>query len=88
MSTTAPAAAEQRQVDAAGPSQLLTPADVAREYTIPESTQAVWRSTNRYNFRDLVIKLGHGIRYRRRDVEAWLDSRRESAMVGGKPGVA
>jgi hypothetical protein len=60
---------------------LLDPRDVAREYTIPENTQAVWRSTNRYGFGDLVIKLGRGVRYRRSDLERWLDSRRVSCIA-------
>lgn len=62
--------------------ELLTPRDVEREYTISENTQAVWRSTNRYGFRGLVIKLGSGVRYRRADLERWLESRRASASLG------
>lgn len=58
--------------------ELLTPRDVERDYTIPESTQAVWRSANRYGFRDLVIKLGSGVRYRRADLERWIESRRQA----------
>ena len=55
---------------------LLTPRDVDQHYRIKEQTQAVWRCTNRYNFRDLVIKVGSNVRYRRGDLEAWLESRR------------
>lgn len=57
-------------------SELLSPQDVSREYGIPENTQAVWRCTDRYDFRRLVIKLGSGVRYKRVDLEAWLESRR------------
>jgi len=56
---------------------LITPLDVAAPpYEIPENTQAVWRSTNRYGFRELVIKLGSSVRYRRADLERWIESRR------------
>jgi hypothetical protein len=56
---------------------MLTPEEVeAPPYKIKRSTQAVWRSTNRYGFRDLVIKLGSSVRYRRSDLESWLESRR------------
>jgi len=58
----------------------LTPLDVDRVFRISENTQAVWRSTNRYGFRDLVVKAGWSVRYRRRDVEAWLESRRASNL--------
>jgi hypothetical protein len=57
-------------------SELLTPRDVQRDYSIPENTQAVWRCNNRLGFRDLVIKLGSGVRYRRSDIERWIESRR------------
>jgi hypothetical protein len=58
--------------------QLMTPADVALEYGIAQNTQAVWRSTKRYGFHDLVIKVGSRVRYRRGDIERWLESRRQS----------
>jgi len=57
-------------------SELPNPAEIERELGIKESTQAVWRSTNRYGWRDLTIKVGRNVRYRRADVEAWLSSRR------------
>jgi len=59
-----------------GKSNLVFPPDVATDYDIPETTQAVWRSTNRYGWRDMTIKMGRRIAYRREDIEAWLDSRR------------
>jgi hypothetical protein len=58
------------------PADHLTPADFQRETRIEQSTQAVWRSTNRYGFRDLAIKVGRSVRYRRADIEAWLSSRK------------
>ncbi len=54
----------------------LSPADVAAECGIPETTQAVWRCTNRYGFRKLVVKVGNRVRYRREEVERWLESHR------------
>jgi hypothetical protein len=57
-------------------SGLISPAEVEHEYDIAEQTQAVWRCDNRYGWRDLTIKIGRKVRYRRRDIEAWLESRR------------
>jgi hypothetical protein len=62
-----------------GNTDLIFPPDVASDYDIPETTQAVWRCTNRYGWRDLTIKLGRRIAYRRTDIEAWLESRRGMA---------
>lgn len=36
-------------------------------------TLAVWRSTGRYNLP--FIKIGRKVRYRRADLEAWIESR-------------
>jgi len=60
--------------------EMLTPRDVVQKYQILEGTQAVWRSTNRYGFRDLVIKLGSSVRYKRDDFDRWIESRRASEM--------
>ena len=59
-----------------GKRDLVFPADVEIEYGIPETTQAVWRCVNRYGCRDMTIKLGRRIAYRRSDIELWLESRR------------
>jgi hypothetical protein len=61
---------------------LLSPIDFEREYGTPETTQAVWRCTNRYGFRQLVFKVGTNVRYRRADVEKWLESRRATVLDG------
>jgi len=55
---------------------LIDPRIVESDYDIPESTQAVWRCTNRYGWRDLVYKVGDRIRYRRSEVEQWFENRR------------
>ena len=57
-------------------SDLVFPPDVEKDYGIREPTQAVWRCTNRYGWRDITIKLGRRIAYRRSDIELWLESRR------------
>lgn len=40
-------------------------------------TLAVWRSTNRYQIP--YIKVGRKVRYRKSDLDAWLESRRHDA---------
>jgi len=65
---------------AAAPRELLSPLDVEREYGIPQNTQAVWRCEKRLGFHGLVIKLGSSVRYRRRDIEQWLESQRSTAL--------
>jgi hypothetical protein len=68
-------------------SDLLSPSDFERLGGPKEATQAVWRSANRYGFRDLAIHVGRNIRYRRSDLEAWLSSRKgliAKSSEGGK----
>ena len=60
--------------------RLITPREVESDYRIPENTQAIWRCANRYGFRDLVIKVGRSVRYRRSGIEAWLESRRAAVQ--------
>ena len=52
---------------------LLSPSELAAEYKIKEGTQAVWRCTGRYGLP--YLKVGRLVRYRRSDVEAWLETR-------------
>jgi hypothetical protein len=54
--------------------ELLSPSDVEREYGIPRTTQAGWRCTNRMGFRELVVKLGSTVKYKRSKLDAWIDS--------------
>lgn len=56
--------------------QLLTPTDVEREFGIPVRTQRMWKYRNSYGWRDLTIKVGAMVRYRRADIDAWLQSRK------------
>ena len=55
------------------PSDLLSPNECARLLGMSEGTLMVWRCTRRYplNF----IKIGGRVRYRRRDVEQFLEQR-------------
>ena len=53
--------------------QLLTRDDVAQMLGVTRGTLAVWASTHRYDLP--FVKVGRSVRYRARDVEAWLESR-------------
>lgn len=57
-------------------SQIITPEDVAREYGIPVATQRVWKCHNRHGWADMTIKVGRSTRYRRADIETWLQARK------------
>ena len=64
--------------DVRHPDDLLDRSEIAaKPYRIPVSTQCAWHSRNRYSWRDICIKVGARVLVRRRDLEAWLDSRRE-----------
>ncbi len=56
--------------------KLISPAEVEQEFGILQQTQAVWRCANRYGWRDITVKLGRKVAYLRRDIEAWIESRR------------
>jgi len=53
--------------------ELLTPDQAAAYLDLKEQTLAVWRSTRRYGLR--YIRVGRNIRYRKRDLDAFLDAR-------------
>ncbi len=57
---------------------LLNEDEAAQILTVEPQTLADWRSTGRYNLP--FIRMGRLIRYRRADLDAWLESR----VVGGK----
>ncbi|MGO8754891.1 MAG: hypothetical protein ACLQHK_06625 [Gallionellaceae bacterium] len=54
---------------------LINPDEVAKDYGIPVTTQRVWKSTNRYGWAELTIKVGRSVRYRRSRIEQWLTDR-------------
>ena len=53
------------------PDRLVLPAELAEEIVVPERTLAQWRYLGKG---PAFIKVGKHVRYRRSDVEAWLDS--------------
>ena len=55
---------------------LLNEKAAANFLDVEPGTLSVWRSTGRYKIP--FIKVGHLVRYRRADLEAWLDSRTHS----------
>lgn len=54
---------------------IITPEQVEADYKIPVTTQRAWKCTNRYGWRDLTIKRGRCVVYRRSAVEQWFTSR-------------
>ena len=52
---------------------LLDEQQAADTINVTPGTLSVWRSTGRYNLP--FIKVGRKVRYRRVDLEAWLESR-------------
>ncbi len=53
--------------------ELVDEQKAARFLGNKPGTLAVWRSTGRYNLP--FIKVGRSVRYRRADLEAWLEKR-------------
>jgi len=62
------------------PQDVLTPKHVAAQYGIAEQTQAGWRSTNKYGWREITLKAGKLVRYRRSDIDQWLEALRPSSV--------
>ena len=55
------------------PSEMIAEKDAADVLGIAPGTLSVWRSTGRYALP--FVKIGSRVRYRRSDLQAWLDSR-------------
>jgi excisionase family DNA binding protein len=53
--------------------RLLTPTEAAQFLGVTVGTLSVWRCTRRYAIPH--VKVGHLVKYRMSDLEAWLDSR-------------
>lgn len=53
--------------------ELLDEFSAAAVLAVTPGTLAVWRCTGRYNLP--FIKIGRKVRYRRTDLDAWLDAR-------------
>ncbi len=56
---------------------LLTPPEAAAYIGVTENTLSVWRCVGRYAIP--FIKVGRLVRYRRSDLEAWLESRTQNS---------
>ena len=52
---------------------LLNPYEASQVLGVKEQTLAVWRTTGRHNLP--FIRVGRSIKYRRSDLDAWLESR-------------
>ncbi|MCK6413917.1 MAG: helix-turn-helix domain-containing protein [Azonexus sp.] len=69
----------ERQLIAAG-ADLLDDHAAAALLDVSAGTLSVWRSTGRYNLP--FLKIGRKVRYRRCDLEAWMQARtRESGAT-------
>ena len=60
-----------KEVCNVAPSGLMTPRDAAVYIGVKINTLAVWRMTNRYGLP--FVKLGKVIRYRKSDLDKWID---------------
>jgi excisionase family DNA binding protein len=58
------------------PRELIDETEAADFLNISPGTLSVWRSTGRYSIP--FVKVGRRVRYRRSDLEAWLQSRTRS----------
>ncbi len=61
------------------PSDYMTPPQASQLLHVPESTLAVWRSTNRVIVP--YFKLGGHVRYRRADLEKFIESNMRNVEV-------
>jgi excisionase family DNA binding protein len=66
-------------IEAIATSLMLTPKEAAEFLGVREQTLAVWRATKRYPIR--YLKVGRSVRYRRADLEAWLESRAQGGEL-------
>lgn len=63
----------------ATPEKKLTTEEAAALLGVLPETLASWRCLGRYNLP--YIKVGRAVRYDRRDIDAWLASRRTTAVA-------
>lgn len=59
------------------PAGLMTPRDAAVYIGVKINTLAVWRMTNRYGLP--FIKLGKIVRYRKTDLDIWIENRLQNS---------
>ena len=61
---------------------LLTREQAAEYLGVKAQTLACWASQKRYNLP--FVRVGRSIRYRRVDLDRWLDARTVGAVAGGE----
>ena len=52
---------------------LLTPSEAAAYIGVTENTLSVWRCVGRYNIQ--FVKVGRLVKYRKQDLDSWIESR-------------
>lgn len=57
--------------------EILDADEAAHALGVKPGTLAVWRSTGRYSLP--FVKIGSKVQYKRKDLEAWVDSRRRES---------
>lgn len=68
------------------PDDLLTPEQVAAAIQLGQRTLAAWRSSGRNPLP--YLKIGGRVRYRRGDVDAWLESQSRTSTAAAVEGAA
>ena len=68
------------QSPAINPNQLLTDEEASELLGVKRQTLAAWRMSGRYGLP--FLKIGRLVRYKRCDVDTWIESRRTGALVG------
>ena len=58
-------------------SELLSDKEATKHLGLADGTLCVWRSKGRYNIP--FIKIGANVRYRKSDLDTWLESRTQKA---------
>ena len=58
---------------------LFTPPEAAAYIGVTENTLSVWRCVGRYEIP--FVKIGRLVRYKRSDIEAWIESRTRSTST-------
>lgn len=61
--------------------QLLTPAETAELLSVKEQTLSVWRCRGAHGLP--FVRVGRSVRYRRADIEEWMEQRTATSTVAG-----
>ena len=60
-------------------SELLSDKEATKHLGLADGTLSVWRSKGRYSIP--FIKIGANVRYRKSDLDAWIESRIQTATA-------